>query len=186
VLYALPELLAERVLPGPAVLVGHSAGGHLALWAAGRHRLRPGSRWYRGRPAGGRPHAVVAMAAMADLVRGSKEKLGDRAVDALLGGPPWRRPRRYAVIDPARLVPLGAPVTLVHGVADDRVPVEISRGYAARARAAGDTVELIELPDADHFAVIDPLSAAWPRVLGAITARVDAPYSAEQAVDGHG
>jgi fermentation-respiration switch protein FrsA (DUF1100 family) len=60
------------------------------------------------------------------------------------------------------------PVALVHGIADDRVPVAMSREYAARAAAAGDYVELVELPDTDHFAVIDPLSAVWPRIVDVI------------------
>jgi acetyl esterase/lipase len=66
-------------------------------------------------------------------------------------------------VDPARRLPLGVPQILVHGIEDDRVPIEHARAYAARATAAGDDCRLLEL-HADHFDVIDPRSAAWPAV----------------------
>jgi acetyl esterase/lipase len=148
------------------VLAGHSAGGHLALWAASRHRLPARSPWRTdGAPAG---CGVVALAAVSDLAQCHELRLGQRAADALMGGGPARFPERYAVSDPARLVPIGLPVRLVHGTADDRVPHEMSVGYAARARAAGDDrVVCTLLPGAGHFDVIDPLSGAWPAVEGA-------------------
>jgi pimeloyl-ACP methyl ester carboxylesterase len=69
-----------------------------------------------------------------------------------------------------RLLPVGCPVHLVHGSADDRVPCGMSRDYLAQARAVGDDAELDELPGSGHFEVIDPLSAWWPRVQAAFTA----------------
>ncbi len=145
------------------VLAGHSAGGHLALWAASRHRLPAGSPWLTDEaPAG---LGVVALAAVSDLAQCQELRLGQRAADALMGGDPAQFPERYAAADPARLVPVGLAVRLVHGTADDRVPHEMSVGYAARARAAGDDrVECTLLPGAGHFDVIDPLSAVWPAV----------------------
>ena len=68
--------------------------------------------------------------------------------------------------DPATLLPYGVPQLLVHGTADDRVPVSQSRAHLERARAAGDACELVELEGGDHFDVIDPrsrFSAAHPR-----------------------
>lgn len=158
----------DRVDVDRVVLVGHSAGGHLALWAAGRHRLPEGSRWRRDAPLPVR--GVVALAGVCDLASASARHLGDGAADELLGGPPSAYPDRYAATNPAELLPLGVAVTLIHGSGDDRVPVDISREYAARARAAEDTVDMRELPGHDHFAVIDPLSAAWPNVAAAIEA----------------
>ena len=170
---ALDRLAAvPGVDPGRLVLVGHSAGGHLALWAAGRHRLPPGTPGAG--PRGPRPAAVVSLAGVADLVRAARAGTGEGAVPDLLGGMPDEVPDRYAAASPAALVPLAVPTLLVHGDADDRVPVAQSRGYAERARAAGDVVELVELPGGTHREVIDPAGAGWREVtrrLPAWTAR---------------
>jgi acetyl esterase/lipase len=147
------------------VLAGHSAGGHLALWAAGRHRLGSGSRWYVARVP--EVAGVVALAPVSDLAACYREGLDGDAAGDLLGGGPRSWPERYAVADPSRLVPFGVPMRIVHGTSDDRVPFAMSRSFAARARAAGDQVELTVLEGGGHFDVIDPLSGAWPAVLGA-------------------
>lgn len=151
----------------PALLAGHSAGGHLALWAAGRHRLPPEASW---RAPGPRARGVVALAAVSDMPACHALGLGGGAAAALLGGAPGQHPERYRVADPVTLLPLGRPVRLVHGSADDRVPCAMSRDFAVRARATGDDAELDELPGAGHFDVIDPLSPWWPRVVAAFTA----------------
>ncbi len=169
----LPAMVSAAAGPGRAdrsrvVLAGHSAGGHLALWAAGRHRLPPGAPW---RTVVAPPlRAVVGLAAVSNLITCHDQRVGGDAVLALLGGPPDAFRGRYATADPARLLPFGVPVWLVHGAADDVVPPQMSRAFAARARAAGDSVILRELPDCGHFGVIDPLSPAWPQVLGAFAA----------------
>ncbi len=164
----LPGMVAAAVHgadPAWVVLAGHSAGGHLALWAAARHRLPIGTPW---RTAGPQPvHAVVGLAPVSDLTACHEEGLGDDAAAALLGGGPAQVPGRYAATDPARLLPLGVPVRLVHGVDDDRVPVRMSRVFTARAGAAGDDVVLRNVPDCEHFGLIDPLSPAWRHVLAA-------------------
>ena len=74
-------------------------------------------------------------------------------------------PERYAVASPAALLPLGVPQLLVHGARDDVVPAGQSRDYAEAARAAGDAVDLIELPEADHFDVIEATDPAWSAVV---------------------
>jgi fermentation-respiration switch protein FrsA (DUF1100 family) len=79
-------------------------------------------------------------------------------------------PERYAAADPTAQLPLGVPIALVHGTDDAQVPVEFSRAFAARARAAGDQVTYHELPGAEHFGVIDPQSPVWPAVLVALEA----------------
>src|ERR1700722_1268764 len=166
----LPRRVAEAtgglVDPALVVLAGHSAGGHLALWAANRHRLPEGCAWRTEVSAAG--GGVVALAAVTDLTASYREALGQQAAGALMGGGPDRFPDRYAVADPARVLPGGVAARLVHGTADDRVPYSFSADYAARARELGDEqVDCVLLPGAGHFDVIDPLAGAWPAVVGA-------------------
>ncbi len=165
-----PSLVAAAVRPhvppSMTILVGHSAGGHLALWAAGRHRLPPSSRWHRRTP--GEVAGVVCLAGVTDLVHADELRLGGDATRALLRGGAKAQPARYATTSPAALLPLGVPATLVHGSDDNVVPVELSRGFARAALAAGDRVELAELPGVGHYELIDPLSRAWPHVLSAV------------------
>jgi len=143
------------------VIVGHSAGGHLALWAAARHQLPAGCPGATPRV---RPRAVVSLAGVCDLAAAAEQGLGAGAVAEFLGAAAVAGPlsaRVPAAADPAALLPYGVPQLLVHGGADDSVPVEFSRRYRERAVAAGDPVELLELPTADHFCLIDPDSTAW-------------------------
>ena len=158
--------LPGRVDPAGTVLIGHSAGGHLVTWAASRHRLQASSPWHRAEPL---PVGVVALAGVLDLGLAAALGLGGRATQALLGGEPAAFPQRYAVADPARLLPTGVPTVLVHGSQDEAVPLEVSRSYTAATAAAGQQVTLHELPGADHMALIDPASPAWQTVLAAIT-----------------
>lgn len=160
----------QRVEIGPVVLAGHSAGGHFALWGAVRHYLPEAASWRR---ASAPPIAgVLALAPVCDLAAAYRDGLGDGAVGELLGGAPDAFPDRYAAADPSALPLPEAPTALVHGTADDRVPVTQSESYAARA-TTGAAPRLVAVPDADHFAVIDPLSAAWPYVLAALADQVD-------------
>ena len=137
------------------VALGHSAGGQLAVWAAGRGRLPAGAP-------GAAPKVLVSgavsQAGVLDLVRASALGLGGGAVDHLLGGGPGDVPERYAVASPVALAPLGVPVTVVHGLHDVVVPPEISERYAA---AASGEVTAVFLPEVGHFEVIDPAHAAW-------------------------
>ena len=151
--------------PSGVVLAGHSAGGHLALWAASRHRLPPGSRWHAGET---RWRGVVALAAVSDLAASYRKALGQQAAGALMGGSQVEfTDGRYQQADPSRLLPASAPVWLLHGMADDRVPYLMSLDYARWARASGvrpADATCVLLPGAGHFAVIDPLSPEWPQV----------------------
>jgi acetyl esterase/lipase len=157
-----PGVIAD----GPALLAGHSAGGHLALWAAGRHLLGRDSAWHSALEAGG----VVVLAGVSGLAASYDEGLGDGAAAALMGGGPADFPQRYREADPAVLLPLGCPVRLVHGALDDVVPAAMSHHYAAIGRAAGDDTATEEVPGARHVDLIDPLSPAWPHVMAAFEA----------------
>jgi acetyl esterase/lipase len=125
------------------ILVGHSAGAQLALWAAGE---MPGA-----------VRQVVSLAGLCDLDSAKRNRVGGDAVDRLLEGEP------PSVASPIDRLPMGVPVVLAHGAGDPLVPASQSRRYAEAAAAAGDPVELVELDTDDHFALIDP-AAAWPVV----------------------
>jgi len=129
---------------GEVLLVGHSAGGHLALWAAAAGLRCP----IRG---------VLALAPVADLRLAHERRLGGGAVQAFLGVPPEGRPE----VDPIRMPEPQARVTLLQGEGDEIVPPEVARSYAA----AHPKARLVPLPGAAHFALIDPVSTAWPTVL---------------------
>lgn len=158
-----PDVIAD----GPVLLAGHSAGGHLALWAAGRHLLRPDSAWHIATPSA---RGVVVLAGATRLADCYDQGLGDGAAADLIGGGPAQYPQRYRDADPAGLLPLGCPVRLVHGALDDVVPLAMSRAYAGTSRDAGDDTTMTELPGASHVDLIDPLSPAWPHVLAAFLA----------------
>ena len=137
------------------VTLGHSAGGHLAVWAAGRGK-------YDGWPPKVTVTAAISQAGVLDLVGGSEQGLGGGAVDALLGhaAGPADEP-----VDPLQQVPLDVPVFCVHGTGDDIVPPVQSETYVGAAVGAGAEAELVEV-DGDHFVVIDPTSVAWRAQLG--------------------
>ncbi|MEJ2859904.1 alpha/beta hydrolase [Actinomycetospora flava] len=143
---------ALRTVDGPAVLVGHSAGGHLAAWVASRVPVL----------------GVVSLAGVLTLADAAREGIGDGAVQDFVGAAPDEAPDRYAAADPVALLPLGVPLRAVHAPGDDRVPLSISRSYVAAARAAGDDAELVEVAG-DHFTLVDPEHAAWPTVYRQVT-----------------
>lgn len=139
----LADVAAAARLLTPAIAVGHSAGGHLALWLT----------------AEGLVGAGVSLGGVCDLADARRRGLGDNAVEEFLGG------NNVPEVDPARRLPLGRPQLLVHGIEDDRVPLEHIRAYAA---AAGAECRLLELEGAGHFDVIDPRSDVWPTIRDAI------------------
>lgn len=168
---------------GRVATCGHSAGGQLALWCAGRRRLPDGApgaagthgaRGDHGIPgAPGDPDAhgaecepvpirtVVSLGGVVDLVEGADLELGDGAVRAFLGAGPAESPERYAVASPAELQPIGVDQLLVQGTADRVVPAALSERYAARGRQAGDPVSLVVVPGVTHTGLLDPRGPAW-------------------------
>lgn len=146
------------------VAVGHSAGGQLAVWAAGRSGLAVGAPG-----AAPRVHVsgVVSQAGVLDLARAAETGVGGTAVGDFIGGSPGKTPQRYAVADPIGQVPLTAPVLCVHSRTDRNVPFAQSTAYVAAATKAGATATLHETTG-DHFSLIDPASPDWRIVLDAL------------------
>jgi len=143
------------------VAIGHSAGGHLAAWAASRGDL-PASA------PGSSPRVtvtgVVAQAGVLSLRTGAVTGVGGSAIVDLLGGSPSEVPERYEWTDPIARVPLDVPVVCVHGHDDDSVPFSQSEAYVRAAHSAGATVELVEC-SGGHMVHIDPASRAWAAVI---------------------
>lgn len=150
------DLLADQDLDLSTVItLGHSAGGHLATWAAARGRF---ARWSAAAvPVTG----VLAQAGVLDLRAASAAGLGGGAVDAFVGGDPDE------TVDPAQQLPLDVPVRCVHGRGDTIVPLEQSAAYVDASRAAGGDAELVDV-EGDHFAVIDTGSPAWATQLSVL------------------
>ena len=164
----LGELAATRALDlSQVVFLGHSAGGQLALWAAARNRLPPGSP---GAEPVLTPSAVVALAPLADLAAAHRSALGDGAVEAFLRRTPEQGSERYAIASPTALLPLGIPMVIVHGDADEHVPAQLSRDFAGGAADAGDRVVYHEFEGVRHFELLDADGEPWQRVAEEIAA----------------
>ena len=134
------------------VAIGHSAGGHMALWLAAREAPVVSLA------------GAVGQAAIADLEHGHRIGVGEGAVDRLMHGSPARRPDRYLAAATSGRLPFGVPQLLVHGQRDVAVPVQMSIRHAEIARAAGDSVELDVREADDHFVHLNPGSGAWQAV----------------------
>lgn len=144
------------------VLVGHSAGGQLALWAGSRGnqpRMSPG-----GDPLV-RATDIIGLAPISDLR--AARSLSNDAVDQFLASARTHTDV-YRAASPIDFVPVGVNQIIVHGTADTEVPVEQSQAYTRAAREAGDPVVYHEFDDVDHMSLIDPASAAWQTALAAL------------------
>jgi acetyl esterase/lipase len=157
---------ANRLNLGNVIAVGHSAGGHLALWAAARRRLPKASSLYRDNPLPIK--AVVSLAGIGDLAayraEGPPACGGPRVIDFLDGVPsrgPWDV---FTDTSPAEMLPLSVPQAIISGALDPIVPAAFGRAYAAKAKAAGDSVQEMTIPDASHFELIDPQSSAFAEI----------------------
>ena len=151
-------LSSERVDLDRISVVGHSAGGHLALWLASRHRLPDGAPG-AARSVIPRPRICVAQGAVAALGIAARQHLGADAPQALVGGGPDEVPDRYAVADPLALLPTGVRTVLIHGTDDDNVPMSQAERYVAAATALGDDASLVRYTGG-HFEHLDPTSEA--------------------------
>ena len=157
----LAELDDDRLDLGFTVAVGHSAGGQLALWAAGRAGLPDGAPGADPRLA---LAGAVAQAGVVDLAEAARRRLSDGVVLELLGGDPSEQPERYALASPQERLPLGVPPLVVTGSEDGTVPPDLSEAYAAAAQAAGDACELAVVPGEGHMEHLEPGSQVWRAV----------------------
>ncbi|RHW18519.1 alpha/beta hydrolase [Sphingomonas gilva] len=150
------------------VAVGHSAGGHLALWLAGRPKLPADSRLRTGDPL---PIAsVVSLGGLPDLeqARAEEQGCGPQVIDQLVGPPTISSRQVYRDTSIPQLAPLGVEQVLVNGDADRIIPTHFAGDYAAKMRAAGDEVTVHIVPDQGHVELIAPDSPAWARAAQAI------------------
>jgi acetyl esterase/lipase len=135
------------------MVLGHSAGGELALCLAAHQRSLRGA---------------LSLAGVVDLRRAWELRLSNDAVVEFLGGTPEKVPEHYHEASPAEAAIAGVPQILIHGAKDDIVPVEMSRTYCGLKKKRGEDVRLIEIADAGHFELIDAQSTAWPSVQAAV------------------
>ena len=149
------------------VAVGHSAGGHLALWLAARRNLPERSELRFGDPLPLK--GVVSLAGVCDLRSfGAGPSSCNASVQRLLEGSPAQVPERYAHANPSELLPLRVPVRLVQGALDTIVRPEQSQRFAEKARQQGDDARVVMIDAAGHFDVIAPFAPAFQKVRRAV------------------
>lgn len=151
---ALAAIRADDTLPAPTVLVGHSAGGHLAVWLL-HHPEAAGVL------------GAVSLAGCLDLRMVGRLGLDEGAADDLMGRTDWSG-EPFLDADPIDLGPTPSPVSAMHGRDDEQVPLAVSQSWMTHCGTTGrDALTVLE--DRDHFDLIDPASPAWPSVLAEIT-----------------
>jgi len=155
------------------VALGHSAGGHLALWAAARHNLPKSSPLWRADPL--KIRTVISLGGIGDL-KGQGDVFagacGAEPIPAIIGKAARETP--YADTSPAELLPIGARVVMISGAFDHVMPPFTGRAFVAKLRKAGDSADVIALPDAGHYDVVIPTTEAWKQVAATVAHEVAA------------
>ena len=147
------------------VVVGHSAGGHLAMWVAARSRLPKVSPVYFSDPLPIR--GVIDLAGTADMeafIPLEQHGCAASVVEQMLGGKPDEVADHYAQASAIKMLPLGVPQILVWGQRDDIAPISLGETYTQTAKHSGDHTRLVTLPEGGHFEIASPFSATWPAV----------------------
>lgn len=171
---------------GRIAVVGHSAGGSLAMWVAARSRLPAGSSLHLASPLPVR--GVIDLAGPVDLtanIEGYQTLCRDTVITGLLGGTPAAVPERYAHASAIRLLPLGVPQVLVIGEHEDFVPRPLMEAYATAAARAGDSVRLVVIPRAGHFEIASPRASTWPQIRSAIRSLLEGRLPPRSPTDAH-
>jgi len=158
----LPQIAEAHHLDlGRVMSMGHSAGGHLALWLAGRRNIETSSPLYVSEP---HPiHGVVALAPLAHVTHGGESQLSSEALMAVMGGTPTDAPSAYRNGCPAKLLPLGVPQVILVGT-EDAAMLDNAKRYIEAATAADDEAQLIVLPGAGHFEIVAVDAKEWQDV----------------------
>lgn len=149
--------------------IGHSAGGHLALWLAGRHNIPTTSEIYTANPL--HIQKVIALGAVTDLKTFrplAKSGCGSDAVGGLLGNTPEKIAQHYRDASPPELLPLGVPQVLLFGKEDEAVPPSNGEAYVNTAKAKGDDIVMVVIEGAAHHEFTTPNSITWPVLLKAL------------------
>ena len=154
------------------VAIGHSAGGHLAMWLAARSKLPQTSELYAKNPL--RLKGVVDLDGPADLkamTLTQQQICGAPVITQLIGGTPEEHPQRYREASPIELLPLRVRQEFFAG----RMFAQHAPPYEEAAKRAGDSMNSVVLGQAGHFVFIDPESAIWPQVVKSIQALLGLP-----------
>jgi acetyl esterase/lipase len=155
------------------VAMGHSAGGHLAIWLAARRKLPPSSELYSKDPLPLK--GVVDLDGPGDLKATlplQQRVCGAPVITQLLGGTPEERPQRYREASPIEMLPLGVPQEFFAG----RMFAALVPAYEEAAKRAGDEVNAVVLAQAGHFVFVDPGSPVWPQVVQSTRALLGLPH----------
>jgi acetyl esterase/lipase len=151
------------------ITMGHSAGGHLAFWVAGRHHIDARSEIYQPRPQVPL-RGAISLAGAVDLrltidLSGYFTFAHDKdEVYDLMGGRPQDLPDRYKAGNPGDLLPFQVPQLLIQGSADDQIPAGLPSRWTEMSRRLGDSATVNIIPSADHLDLVDPDSRAWGAV----------------------
>ncbi|WP_232696033.1 alpha/beta hydrolase family protein [Brevibacillus daliensis] len=155
------------------VVIGHSAGGHLAIWTAGRHRL-PEESELRNTTDPLPLKGAISLGGVLDLeqmwkIFDYKQQTFstveiENPVADLMGGSPYELSERYAQASPVNLLPLQVPHVLIHGDLDVNVPFKLNAKYEEIAKKQGDAMKVIILPEVEHFEITNPASKVWPTI----------------------
>ena len=149
------------------ITVGHSAGGHIALWLAGRHKIPQSSELYSANPLSIK--RVVVLAGVVDAIHAIENGICEGGLSVMMGGEPDAVPENYQVADPRALLPIGIPQIHIVGEHDTEM-MDNFNSYLNVAKQKGDTIDLIVPPDAGHFEIVDVSSTAWQIVCDTILA----------------
>lgn len=153
------------------IVIGHSAGGHLANWSASRAKLPAAGPLSAPSPI--KPVGIVNLAGLPDLREHTKayeQACDGPVIHQMLGGDPAIVKANGIAASPVERLPLGVKQTIILGDQEDFVPRPIAQAYIAKAKAAGDDAKLVIIPAAGHFEIAASTTKAWPKVREAILA----------------